>query len=347
MDTVGTNTSNNNIGKRLPTDSCTESRQPKQARMEQNRIPQTVVSQSSTKEAYTITFGDRAENGTYMRKIGTAVPRGLAVKVLHTFARELPMSKVFDLTKVLGDNFFTANNIQEQTHQAAILVVRDGVRSLGGCSAEDVLAELRKMPKDGKKLTQDGKVTTNSGRSNNCMGDRPRKPDIANGFGTVVCFDAYPHVSALRNALNKLVDWPLVGELNHYFNTEQCGIGWHGDGERKIVVGARFGPGTNDMPLKIQWYHYGAPVGPEVRIELGPGDLYFLSQKAVGYDKSAPLKLKHATGNNWVRTKSPLGDKHPVINVARPLTVEQSERVEANRQRALAIRAAKITSTST
>ena len=38
------------------------------------------------------------------------------------------------------------------------------------------------------------------------------------------------------------------------------------------------------MPLKVQWFHQSEPVGDEGRIQLNAGDVYFFSDKAVGYD---------------------------------------------------------------
>jgi hypothetical protein len=75
-----------------------------------------------------------------------------------------------------------------------------------------------------------------------------------------------------------------VGELNHYYDAEECSIGWHGDEESLIAVGARFGYGANDFPLKFQWYMKGKPIGCEGKIELHTGDVYIMSEKAVGYD---------------------------------------------------------------
>jgi hypothetical protein len=35
----------------------------------------------------------------------------------------------------------------------------------------------------------------------------------------------------------------LKSEGNHYFDTLTTGVTWHGDGERKIVIGCRIGYG--------------------------------------------------------------------------------------------------------
>ena len=103
-----------------------------------------------------------------------------------------------------------------------------------------------------------------------------------------------------RTAIRELISYSsLVGELNHYFDAEKCSIGWHGDAERKIAVGARFGYGANAFPLKFQWYMKGKPIGCEGNIKLHTGDVYIMSEKAVGYDTWAKPwipTLRHAAG---------------------------------------------------
>ena len=174
------------------------------------------------------------------------------------------------------------------------------------------------MPKDATSLSY-GRVVNKHARHNNCMGDFDQAPDIAAGRGTVVNFQDYPHTARLRAELTRLMEapTPLVGELNHYFDAKTCGIGWHGDAERKLVAGTRFGPGADGMPLKLQWFHKGVPVGTEARIELNAGDIYFFSDKAVGYDfkRHSQITLRHAAGKDtctYARTKRKYGEEHPV-----------------------------------
>jgi len=150
----------------------------------------------------------------------------------------------------------------------------------------------------------------------------------------VVHFKDYPTTNKLRVALSELLGSPapLVGELNHYYDASKCGIGWRarhptrasracprlapgqalahpipsvhgalcadGDSERKLVAGARVGPGADNMYLKYQWFHDSRPVGAEGRIVLEAGDVYIASEKAVGTDwkrRKVPT-LRHAAG---------------------------------------------------
>jgi len=294
-------------------------------------------------EAYTVTFGDRAENEVGMQIIGTAASTGLSVAALHAIAAELRGSEVINLTTLLGGCAFP------RVPEAAVLVVRGGVATLLGPAAESAIcAELHRMPKDTTSLYM-GAVKNKRARHNNCIADYEQAPDIANGRGTVVRFGDYPHVDALRTALTqRMRSPPLVGELNHYFNANTCGIRWHGDAERRLVAGARFGAGANGMPFKMQWFYRGEPVGNEARIELSAGDIYILSDKAVGYDwqSSSTLTLRHAAGKDsceYARTERKHGEAHPVTVFAppKPLTEEQRVRVEASKRKAMAIRASR------
>ena len=52
------------------------------------------------------------------------------------------------------------------------------------------------------------------------------------------------------------------------------------------------------MPLKFLWFLESKPVGTEGRMLLNAGDVYFMSEKAVGYDwlTKKVLTLRHAAG---------------------------------------------------
>ena len=264
-------------------------------------------------EAYTVTFGDRAENNAGMQMIGTAAAHGVTVASLHQIAQSLTgkgmACKVVSLAPLLQDH--------TEIPDAAILVMPGGVNALlaDPTAQATLLAELQSMPKDTTTKSY-GKVRNKHARHNNTMGDFRQEPDIANGKGTVVQLSEYPTTDKLRGIVSGMVDAPLVGELNHYFDSTTCGIGFNGDSERKLVVGVRVGPGADGMPLKFQWYKDGAPVGQEARIELNAGDIYIMSEKAVGFDwkKKKILTLRHAAGKDsckYSRVKRKAGKEYP------------------------------------
>jgi hypothetical protein len=143
-----------------------------------------------------------------------------------------------------------------------------------------------------------GRVVNKVARWNNCFGDTAQEPDYEAGKGTVIAFSAVPRLRALREALPRWFGAKakrLVAETNDYMDNRKCGIGYHGDSERRIVVCARFGA---TMPLVFQWFRDGQPVGAPLRLDLADGDVYAMSQKATGFDwkRRSILTLRHAAG---------------------------------------------------
>ena len=183
-----------------------------------------------TNEAYTVTLGDCAENEAGMQIIGNLAPNGVATAHLEQVRDQLQadgiQSRLVDLSQLLA-GYVDAAMVPE----AKVLVIHKGVNSLmhDNTFEASVLGELQAMPKDTTTKSY-GKVMNKHARHNNTMGDLTQAPDIANGMGTVVNFAHYPRVNALRNTVTGLVNapHPLVGELNHYFDTSSCGIGFHG-----------------------------------------------------------------------------------------------------------------------
>ena len=93
----------------------------------------------------------------------------------------------------------------------------------------------------------------------------------------------------------------LACEGNYYYDVSKCGIGFHGDGERKRVVGLRLGA---SIPLHFQWFTKSNPIGNRFIVQLNHGDLYIMSEKAVGTDwmLSSKITLRHAAGSSKYTT---------------------------------------------
>jgi hypothetical protein len=87
----------------------------------------------------------------------------------------------------------------------------------------------------------------------------------------------------------------LMVEGNYYYDVDKCGIGFHGDSERKKVIAIRLG---KSIPLHFQWALNGKPIGERIELTLNHGDMYVMSEKATGYDwktRKIPT-LRHAAG---------------------------------------------------
>ena len=84
--------------------------------------------------------------------------------------------------------------------------------------------------------------------------------------------------------------------MNYYYDISKCGIGFHGDSERKIVICTRLGA---TIPMHFQWFYKFKPIGERVIFNANHGDIYIMSEKTVGTDwkKSSIPTLRHAAGS--------------------------------------------------
>ena len=88
------------------------------------------------------------------------------------------------------------------------------------------------------------RVLNKHARFNLCFGDESQVADFEKAKGTVVAWKDVPQLSALRAKLPELLGdkaKDLACEGNYYYDTSKTGIGFHGDGERRKVVGVRLG----------------------------------------------------------------------------------------------------------
>lgn len=266
----------------------------------------------SAKGVYTITFGDVAENGTGMERIGSLHSRGISVIELKDTAlkfEELGFStELVDLTKVMDDKLFN-DQLQQliksrgkkvpERNEAAILIVRNGVNALlGNDKAADLLKEEQQhISYDTMKIMY-GRQVNSKARHNVCFDNYDQDIDLDHMKGTVVDFKHLPHLSKFKGELGDFI--PLLKEVNlraegNYYYQSSCGIGKHGDKERRIVAAIRLG---ESMGLNYYWYFWHKQVGPEINLVLNHGDIYIMSDKAVGFDSGSPSKLtlRHSAG---------------------------------------------------
>lgn len=82
---------------------------------------------------------------------------------------------------------------------------------------------------------------------------------------------------------------------NYYTDVSKCGIAYHGDAYRRKVIGVRLGA---MIPLHYTWFHKNHSVGQTCKLNLNHGDLFIMSQKAVGtdYRSASKITLRHAAG---------------------------------------------------
>ena len=103
-----------------------------------------------------------------------------------------------------------------------------------------------------------------------------------------------------------------VVEGNRYYNLKNTGIGFHGDTERVVVICISIG--CDNYPMRWQWFKDGMPVGKSIDVTLNCGDVYIMSEKAVGADWKLKSKytLRHSAGAAKYRSLSKWEKKRPL-----------------------------------
>lgn len=250
----------------------------------------------------TITYGDQAEAHVGMKKNGRLAKEGLSVEELFIakdmFEKEGGNVKMYNLLDLLNEEEI-AGNIEE----AYIMVVENGVDTILkdiGKEKNDMYEEQCSLKPDKKYWDIRRKKTLNKhARWNLCFDEEGNEADFeGEHVGTIVSFKDVPITNKIRMDLvkyfgDKVTD--IKAEGNYYYD-KKCGIGYHGDSERRITIGVRLG---KDMSMCYQWYYMNKRVGKKLELILKSGTLYAMSSKAVGFDwkRRSIYTLRHAAGS--------------------------------------------------
>lgn len=244
----------------------------------------------------TLTFGDQAENHRGMQKLGNLADEGFTIKDLEETKKKFEAK---NCTCELIDLNAALSGTKIESEEAKILIVRKGVDFLDPekLNADQLFQEQMCLEWDTKAFMY-GQVRNKHARSNLCYGEENQEPDYMSKKGRIVAFKEIPATNLVRNHLGDYFGdkgKDLVGEGNYYFDASTCGIGFHGDAERKKVIAVRLGA---SLPLHYQWFLNSEPVGKRVNLTLKHGDIYAMSEKASGFDWKTKKKatLRHAAG---------------------------------------------------
>ena len=265
----------------------------------------------------TLTFGEQAENGRQMKKVasgkGGLAPEGMTVEELQAFIPMLEKAGFTPEWKNLGDLLAgtsakikgTETTIMDIVEPAGILIVRGFANKVlekyGG--AEALYWEQLGLNWD-RRCKMYGVVREKKARRNLCYSNFSQEPNYEAGLGRVYEWKNVPLTALIRAAISDSFGpkaQGLQGEGNWYYDPEKCGIGFHGDAERRIVYAVRAGLG---MPLEYRWFYQGRQIGEPWMTTVNGGDLYIMSHKAAGTDwrlRRIPT-LRHAAGAKKFRT---------------------------------------------
>ena len=199
-----------------------------------------------------------------------------------------------------------------EAEDAYLLVLTNMIRIIlakAGKTMADLYKEIMAKKWDTKVYSQKhknngkGGVVNKNARHNNVLADFSQEADYPARKGTIHNFKDMPLMSLIREAIFKIFGKKahnLIAEGNLYPDggAKKHGIGFHGDLERRLVVGLRIQLTKKSMPMHYQWYLDRKRIGPMIIIPLNGGDIYAKSMKTVGTDwkKQKIPTIRHATG---------------------------------------------------
>lgn len=264
-----------------------------------------------------LTFGDSGENN-----IGTLGSVGSGIKIkniksLREYFQKLgKVVETYNLGKKTDEYSTKYKNVPSYfvkdgviTWTAKVLVIRNYLDSKNANMLYQTLykADWDKQYFDIKR----GKVLNKNARHNLVIVDGvEQEPDYENKKDRILdtfkimTDDDVPIFANIKAQLNKDINEgtntnkgdDLICEANHYFDINKCGIGYHGDTERRKVFCLSLGKTST---VVWQWYKNGKAIENETtEIKINHGDLYIMSEKAVGYDWKTKKfhTIRHAAG---------------------------------------------------
>jgi hypothetical protein len=239
------------------------------------------------KQTITLTFSESVENHTGMEIIGVKSDTGISAEKCIQLAKRYN-GLIYDLSSL----------IPEETKEACVVVLKDGLKKIFGIDKDKLYEEQASLEVD-KKAFMYGRVVNKHARHNLCFGEAHQAPNYEEGMGTVYAFDEVPLLKKIRCGLGEISGEKgtnLQAEGNYYYDVKKCGIGFHGDTERKKVIAFRLGA---KIPLCYAWYHDNEVISDVITIDnLEHGDMYVMSEKTTGFDWKSKTKytLRHAAG---------------------------------------------------
>lgn len=245
-------------------------------------------------QTFTLTAGDVAENHKGMQQIGNMADKGFSKENLVT------IQNWFQERDCNTEMIKLHNNLPDKKNEnkAYVLIIREGVNKILNdmtCAAK-LYTEQENLEKDTKALMY-GRVVNKHARYNLCFAEEAQEPNYIEGKGRIISFNNVVLLNSIRQRLGEILPEAsnLMFEGNYYYDVTSCGIGWHGDYERAKVIGIRLGA---SMPLCFNWFHKNQPLGEKITLNLNHGDIYVMSEKAVGQDwkKMNSYTLRHSAG---------------------------------------------------
>jgi len=311
-------------------------------------------------ERFSLTCAPGGENHAGMEIIGINPVKGEGLTAFDMEGLQPYLKNLEDVTpdKVILLNLNEMSDVdiikeKEVDDQARVLILKDWVQDVIGSEAtENIYEEIsadtwdaeyldpnkyRTELVDGVETRIRGKRMNKLARTNLCyVLDREQEPAVFEGKGRIVDLKKKTVLNQAVNKLKQQISDGLISigsktkveinvvEGNRYYNLKKTGIGFHGDTERVIVICITIG-GGGDYPMRWQWFKGGMPIGKHIDIKLNDGDVYIMSEKAVGSDwKSSSLyTLRHSAGAEKYRSLTRWEKRRPAYEEKLRLRVEK------------------------
>jgi len=254
-------------------------------------------------ETISLTFGDCGENHVGMETVGSIVNSGygFTLQDLETYKsifEEMGCECTIYNLKDKLENVEVKKDIED----GHVIVIKNGLDKLlniNHYTIDELYSEMNSFEWDRKYFdTRRQKVLNKNARANVCFGENDSEPDYENKQGRVISYDSVSRLKFVKEQLSMKLGEKcqnLICEGNRYFNLKKCGIGYHGDAERRKVLAFRIGESMN---LHFNWFYNYKVVGETLKLTLNNGDMYIMSEKAVGNDwkKKSIYTLRHSAG---------------------------------------------------
>ena len=291
-------------------------------------IKEATLLKAMASERMSLTCAPGGENHAGMEIIGRMPVKGEGFKAtdmegLGPYFKNLGFdSSVLNLNNLSGQNTIMGLGSDDQ---ARVLLLRRWIQAtFEVTTVQDIYKELiadtwdaeyldknkyRIEIVDGVETKVRGKRINKRARTNLCyVAGREQDPDVWKGKGRIVDLKKKIALNQAVDRLRGMIEAGLIEigsktkveinvvEGNRYYNLKTTGIGFHGDTERVVVICISIG--CDNYPMRWQWFKDGMPLGNPIDITLNCGDVYIMSEKAVGADWKlrSIYTLRHAAG---------------------------------------------------
>ena len=324
-------------------------------------------------ERFSLTCAPGGENNRGMEIIGRMPIKGEGftaqdIEGLGPYFNKLMLygmtAHVLDLNALSLDEYI--DNGLEDEDQARVLILRNWARVMGKKWDIKVFKELasrrwdaeyldpnkyRTEIVDGKEVKVRGKRMNKRARTNLCfVADREQEPAVFEGKGSIYDLKKMECLNKGVELLKKQIADGLIEigsktkveinvvEGNRYYDLKNTGIGFHGDTERVVVICISIG--CDNYPMRWQWFKDGMPVGKPIDISLNCGDVYIMSEKAVGADwkKKSKYTLRHSAGAKKYTSLSKWEKRLPAYQAKLKEKADKKAKKEAEKAEKLAAR---------